>query len=367
LKIPSIARVASATTLCLAVACGDQGTGPSERPAEPERLDVHWVSVALMSGWVYSSCGLTDDGIAYCWGENFGFTNGHPLLEEGPYDGSVNEPIPVDGGIAFKQITAGYRHTCGLSQAGEAYCWGSTGQQGYPSNAWTPQLIPGGLTFDLLSAGRNSTCGLLEDGTAYCWTGHENQPVPVPGGLTFKTLGGGASLGTCGISSEGDLYCWTIPIWSEQNQWTDEPVQLSEGLGLEVLAEHGSCALDQVGSVHCWRADGSHYLKEHPGLSFQSLSGPCGIAVGGAAYCLLSIPTDPTPVSSVPIPGGITFATLSYGNEHMCGTTPDGRAFCLGCNAYGQLGDGTDPVSGFECGANFLTSSAPVLVKNPRK
>jgi alpha-tubulin suppressor-like RCC1 family protein len=189
----------------------------------------------------------------------------------------------------------------------------------------------------------------------------------VPGGLTFKTLGGGPNLGHCGISSAGDLYCWEIPIWSEQENWTEEPMRMSEGLGLEVMAEHGSCALDQVGSVHCFRTDGSHYQKEFPGLNFQSLSGPCGIAVGGSVYCLLSVSTDPDPYSAIPIPGGINFETISYGNSHICGTTLDGRAYCLGCNAYGQLGDGSEPVSGFRCENNWLTASDPVLVKNPRK
>jgi alpha-tubulin suppressor-like RCC1 family protein len=357
-KATTIAWVASVATLCLPAACGQQGTEPAEEPAEPERLEAHWVSVALMSGWVYSSCGLTEDGTAYCWGENFGFTNGHPLLEEGPYDGSVNEPIPVDGGIAFKQITAGNRHTCGLSQAGDAYCWGSTGQQGHPSNAWTPQLIPGGLTFNRLSAGVNATCGLLDDGTAYCWTGHENQPVAVPGGLSFKDLSLSV-FGSCGLSMEGDLFCWQIPLWSEQENWTEEPIQLSQGLGLEVLAEHHSlCALDQEGTKHCWTG-GIHRRWDQAGLSFTSLTGSCGIAAGGLAYCFQNS-------EAFPIPGGITFETLSSGQSHMCGTTPDGQAYCLGCNAYGQLGDGTEPVSGFECDNSSLTS-LPVRVLNPRR
>lgn len=353
-KQKSIIRIVAIVASCVFVACGDTGAGP---PEEPERLDVRWVSVALMDGWVYSSCGLTEEGTAYCWGQNFGFTVGHPLLDVGPYDGSANEPIPVDGGIAFRQITAGHEHTCGLSRAGDAYCWGQTGQQGYDSKAWTPQRIPGGVTFNLLDAGTGSTCGLLEDGTAYCWTGHENQPVAVPGGLTFKDLGSDE----CGISVEGDLYCWQIPLWSQQEHWTEEPTLVGAGLGLEVLDDHRLCALDQAGAIHCWSSEGTHYHKEMGGVSLKFLAMPCGIAVDGSAYCWRG--DDP-----IRVPGGINFETLSFVDTHMCGTTPDGRAYCWGCNAYGQLGDGSEPVSGFGCGPdNAPIGSQLRLVKNPRK
>jgi len=31
----------------------------------------------------------------------------------------------VQGGIAFKSVTAGSNHTCALGGDGETYCWGS--------------------------------------------------------------------------------------------------------------------------------------------------------------------------------------------------------------------------------------------------
>ena len=33
-------------------------------------------------------------------------------------------PATVSIGIAFRQITAGYDHTCGINATGHAFCWG---------------------------------------------------------------------------------------------------------------------------------------------------------------------------------------------------------------------------------------------------
>ena len=32
--------------------------------------------------------------------------------------------MPVTGGLTFSHLAAGLTHTCGLTQDGRAYCWG---------------------------------------------------------------------------------------------------------------------------------------------------------------------------------------------------------------------------------------------------
>jgi alpha-tubulin suppressor-like RCC1 family protein len=112
-----------------------------------------------------------------------------------------------------------------------------------------------------------------------------------------------------------------------------------------------SCALVTIGAAYCWG------LNDNGELGNGSTSGPGQCAEAGAViplYC-----------SSVPIPvsGGLTFAAVSAGlEEHTCGITTGGAAFCWGYNAYGQLGNGTTtnsatpvPVSG---GLAFAAVSA---------
>jgi alpha-tubulin suppressor-like RCC1 family protein len=64
------------------------------------------------------ACGVTLEGVAYCWGAA-------GLLGTGTVDGSA-VPVPVAGGLRFVELTAGARHTCGIDQELlRAYCWGS--------------------------------------------------------------------------------------------------------------------------------------------------------------------------------------------------------------------------------------------------
>ena len=62
------------------------------------------------------------------------------------------------GAVKFAAVSAGYAQTCGLTAAGDAYCWG-------------PRLVPvpGGLRFVTLSVGGSHICGVTDTGVAYCW------------------------------------------------------------------------------------------------------------------------------------------------------------------------------------------------------
>jgi alpha-tubulin suppressor-like RCC1 family protein len=56
--------------------------------------------------------------LAYCWGTNFSGELG---------DGTTTTrlaPVPVAGGLQFRQVSAGTNHTCGVTTGNVAYCWG---------------------------------------------------------------------------------------------------------------------------------------------------------------------------------------------------------------------------------------------------
>ena len=84
------------------------------------------------------SCAIADSGEAYCWGSNWygQATGGTP----GQLDGirEVLEPEPVDGVAGLVAIVAGGDTSCGLNNAGQAFCWGS--RTGSSAGGW-PDLL----------------------------------------------------------------------------------------------------------------------------------------------------------------------------------------------------------------------------------
>jgi hypothetical protein len=226
------------------------------------------------------TCGLTLHGEAYCWGANdFGQLGREDLprsCRSGPIEYACSSvPVPVHTGLRFTAIVAGGRHACGLTSAGEAYCWGDNewGQLGDLSATGrsAPVRVPGLPPARSLSAGVQHTCAVDDAGAAYCWgrndrgqlgtiTPGDHSPVPVgvEGGHAFTSLSAGGF--TCALTSAGVAYCW--------GHVADE---LSFGIRpLAVPAATAFISLS-VGSTHA-----------------------CAVTVEGRGYCLGSLPwTDP--------------------------------------------------------------------------
>jgi alpha-tubulin suppressor-like RCC1 family protein len=73
----------------------------------------------------YHACALDLNGAAYCWGNgNYGQL-GNGLPPSGGAGISSNRATPVTGGLTFRAIAAGERHTCGIGTNNKIYCWGS--------------------------------------------------------------------------------------------------------------------------------------------------------------------------------------------------------------------------------------------------
>jgi alpha-tubulin suppressor-like RCC1 family protein len=309
---------------------GQLGNGTTTNFPSPTKVVGGLALTAVSTGGLFEfSCGLSAAGAAYCWGYN-----DYGQLGNGSFTNSLT-PVAVTGGLIFKSLSAGEGgHACGIANSGAAYCWGynSNGQLGLPAVAYTATPVPvsGGLTFTAISAGANGqTCGIVTSGAAYCWgsnangelgngtTASSSAPVPVSGGLIFKSINVGFA-STCGVVASGAAYCWGDNTYGELGNGSSSnsstPVAVAGGLSFSAIAvgDAFACGLTTTGAAYCWGYAAQGQLGN--GSVFKSVS--------------------PTAVL-----GGITYATISAGYGNACAVTSGGAAYCWGDNAFGQIGD----------------------------
>jgi alpha-tubulin suppressor-like RCC1 family protein len=164
----------------------------------------------------WHTCGVTTSNVAYCWGRDSDGQLGNDDVRA-----SKAKPALVAGGHQFRQLAAGMNHTCAVTTADQAFCWGSGGQigDGKTVDRYTPRAVVGGLSFSRVSTGLFHTCGETPTNRAYCWGSNglgqlgnggstdALRPVAVAGGLTFAQLSAG-SFHTCGKTPGSVAYCW---------------------------------------------------------------------------------------------------------------------------------------------------------------
>lgn len=283
--------------------------------------------------------------------------------------------------ISFTAVAAGGRGSCGLTPAGEIFCWGLN-----------PVALASAPAFSSLSVGLESACGLTGDGSAYCWgdgsagelgiPGVQSTGIPlaVAGGFRFTSLTGGGlyyadyyygyfatEAHTCGLVASGTAYCWGLNSSGQLGTGTQRdsfsPAPVSGGFSFTALSAggHHTCGLTSSGAALCWGNNASGQLGRNGGststptpvagaLTFKAIAAgtyhTCGITTSGAAYCwgyngsgqLGSFTALPNSSVPVPVAGGLSFVSIVAGDTHTCALTTAGQAYCWGSNDSGQLG-----------------------------
>lgn len=292
---------------------------------------------------------------AYGWGpQSYGQIGDGSLFQR-------NTPVPVATTERFTQIVTGSGHTCALNEAGAAFCWGKggnhqLGNSNHPiavSDAHTPTPVLGGLSFTKLSLSATHSCGLTAAGEVYCWGEHmrgggiaatmsgevlipEYSTVPrrVPTDIVFSDISTGewAFMGhgyTCGVSTTGQAYCWG----NIGGGHFERPVPMTLAGGPQtfsrIFSGHSkTCIITDKGAAYCWDL--------------------FGVTLSGSVF---------HPIIFAPqIDNGLRFTSLSVGLQHVCGITNTQDAYCWGANNHSQLGNG-----GTAMGID------PVLVKGGHK
>lgn len=342
-------RHALFAALLLLAGCDDplEWTAPVETPTR-------WLAV---SAGQEHTCAVGIDGSAWCWGRTATNRLGY-RSRVGPCDGErCLAPVPVVGDLDFESISASDKHSCGISRD-TAFCWGWDwwGQLGDVQTVYQRCYEPGGnspipcslepvpvaLGFAMLQveASIDYSCGLTEAGRAFCWgIGQHGQlgigivkdsvlsPTAVVGGHVFRSITTGNSH-ACGLDTAGEAWCWGSNLYGRlgSGDGIDSPVPVQVSDDPEAGIQLTWSAVD-AGTIHT-----------------------CGITTDGVGYCWgggvgrIGDASD----RSADYPRQLFFVDeieplvrISAGRDHSCAVSSLGRLFCWGDNAWGQLGDGS--------------------------
>ena|GEM_PF-6292497 len=341
---------------------GAQGVAPDE---------VAWATDVTAGG--SHTCAIYNLGTPYCWGEN-----GDGQLGMGDLVNRAR-PYPVDisgltPGLVFKQISAGFFHTCavvGISSndsQNTVYCWGKNdrGQLGLgvanSTLVTVPTTVgsPGGLVAKKVSAGFAHTCatygaaGSNTSNVAYCWGNNDEGQLGDGSGVfdttsqTFTTLPtsyysphavvttlmssyiidiSAGSMSSCAVAATGMAYCWGAggsgQLGNNSTDSSSSPVENPTPYDYNQVSAVGvgwfyGCVIES-GQVQCWGDNTSGQL----GIGNNS-STVSRIAVGG----LLS---------------GRTMLQVATGYAHTCtiaGPSATAVLYCWGDNSDGQVLNG---------------------------
>ena len=300
----------------------------------------------IVAGYAHTCVVMTSGGVV-CWG-----VNGAGQLGDGT---TITRDVPVavvglPSGVS--SISLGNWHTCAVTVSGGAWCWGNNGSgqlgNGNYVSSLSPVAVSGlGTGVASIAADNRHTCAVTLAGAAKCWgdnasgqlgdgsTTLRNVPVSVSGLSTGVTYIATGELHSCALTTAGAAKCWGQnsqgQLGNNSSVSSTVPVAvsgLSSGVARIGGGRYYTCALTDSGAVMCWG---------------QNTEGQLGT---------IDLISRFTPVGVSGLSTGVV--DLAVGLYHNCASTTTSGLKCWGYNYYGQVGDGTT-----------IRQRTPVSVINP--
>jgi alpha-tubulin suppressor-like RCC1 family protein len=233
---------------------GQLGDGATRGQTVPVGVTNLTAGIASVSAGFAHTCAVSTKGAAMCWG-----LNNAGQLGTGTTTDKTPNPTPQavsDLSTGVLSISAGYAHTCAVTTAGSALCWGlnAAGQLGsMPTNATVPSQVAGLAHVASISAGYLHTCAVTQSGGALCWgfngkgqlgSGSKKEASAKPmrvsgldsGVVSISAAEVGDDLNnngmhTCAITAAGGAECWGNNAEGALGEGTtankDKPVMVS--------------------------------------------------------------------------------------------------------------------------------------------
>jgi hypothetical protein len=249
-------------------------------------------------------CGLTTEGSVECWG----------FVPTAARQSTV--PVPIAPGLRAAAVD----RTCLLTVAGAVHCWGSWTVPIFEDGSRTsplPQLLPSPVAFRQISVGSFHLCGVTADDVTYCWgsalggaigvSGSVQQPgcfvecEPRPRrveNLPPTRLVRVGSAASCALDLQGVVRCWGTAFANGRTTVSVVPAPIPDAPPFATLlpARFVHCGLTAEGTIWCWgsifnRPDGTQApgferaARAAPDVPLREATPSCGIATDGLLYC----------------------------------------------------------------------------------
>ncbi len=340
------------------------------------------------------ACGITSADVLKCWGYN-----DEGFLGDGTRTNRLT-PVVIDGGTSYANVNGqidnqGVRHTCGVTVAGLAKCWGTsagTYQLGDGASLIQATSYDPGESYQSVAVGYGHHCAINSNGELICWGSNTLGQMgegasssqyertllkQIDTGVTYrhvstsKGYAGWSQAHTCGVTISGILKCWGTNEGGQLGDGTDtdrlNPTVVDSSTRYHMV-ETGfahTCGITDTGVLKCWGynwsgqlGDGTQTERLVPvvidsGTKYKSLSlateQSCGVTSTGVLKCWgenwagqIGDGTQVDKLSPTVIDSGTNYISVSTSVDHTCAVTAAGVMKCWGSNYRGQIGDGTN-------------------------